>query len=161
MTVTVLITMLLVVVLLQPTRDRLYTAAIFAQVTFFHDALLGDIDSGWYYASAGAADVLIMILLLPVSHRCETAYRITHVAFVSMILNVLGWFLWYNFYEPTVYDASFIVLYVTAIITLLTRHGDNKHGGVDNSGMGGVRFGIRAARSPRRNSDSTCAETKA
>lgn len=145
MTLTILIVALLLVVLLQPTRPRIYTAAVFAQVTFFHDALTSHIDGGAYYLWAAAADVLIMILLIPVSSWCQVSYHITHLAFMSIILNVLGWILWYNFYEPAVYDASFIVLYVCALITLLKRHGNNYHDGVGTGRRTGNRAGIRAA----------------
>lgn len=144
MTLTILFILLLIVVVLQPTRARVYTAAVFGQVAFFHDALTHHMEGGGYYIWAAAADVLVMILLIPVSSRCIVAYRITHLAFMSILLNVLGWLLWYNFYEPTVYDASFIVLYVCALITLIKRHGNNKYDGVGTGRRTGNLAGIRA-----------------
>lgn len=158
MSVTVaMMVVLLVVVLAQPTRDRLYAAAVFAQITFYHQAIFGDLDSWWYYVSAASADVLVMILLLPVSDRDRLAYQLTMLSGVSMTLNALGVFVWYyeSLMEP--YRWAFIVLYAWAIITMLTRHGDDNNGHVGSGRMGGARSGIRSGRAPRRNTNQTCA----
>ena len=161
MSVTVLMTALLVVVLMQPTRDRLYAAAIFAQVTFYHDSLFGDLESGWYYVSAAGADVLVMIMLLPVSARCILAYRITWLSAVSMCLNALGILAWYHESLVTLYDGAFVVLYSVAIVVMMTRRGDDNNGRMGDRGVGGVRDGFRTSHSARRNTNSTCTKPEA
>ena len=158
---TVMMVALLVAVLMQPSRERLYAAAVFAHVTFYHDALFGDLESWWYYVSAGAADVLVMILLLPVSDRDKLAYQLTMLSGMSMTLNALGIFAWYHEELMEPYRWAFVALYAWAIITMLTRHGDDNNGHVGSGRMGGVRTGVRAARTPRRNIDETCAEPEA
>lgn len=158
---TVMMTALLVAVLMQPTRERLYAAAVFAQVTFYHDALFGDLESWWYYVSAGAADVLVMILLLPVSDRDRLAYQLTMLSGMSMTLNALGIFTWYHEELMEPYRWAFVTLYAWAIITMLTRHGDDNNGHVEDGGMGGVRTGVRATRVPRGDIDKTCAKPEA
>lgn len=158
---TVMMAALLVAVLIQPTRERLYAAAVFAQVTFYHDALFGELESWWYYVSASAADVLVMILLLPVSDRDRLAYQLTMLSGMSMTLNALGIFTWYHEELMEPYQWAFVAMYAWAIITMLTRHGDDNNGHVGSGRMGGVRTGVRAARTPRRNIDETCAEPEA
>lgn len=158
---TVMMAVLLVAVLMQPTRHRTYSAAIFAQVAFYHDALFGDLESWWYYVSAGAADALVMILLLPVSDRDELAYKLTMLSGMSMALNALGIFAWYHEELMEPYRWAFVVLYAWAIITMLTRHGDDNDGHVGSGGVGGVRAGVRAPRSSRCDIDKTCAEPEA
>lgn len=158
---TVMMVALLVAVLMQPTRSRLYAAAVFAQVTFYHDALFGDLESWWYYVSAGAADVLVMILLLPVSDRDRLAYQLTMLSGISKALNALGIFAWYHEELMEPYSWAFVALYAWTIITMLTRCEDDSDGHVGDGGMGGVRTGVRATRAPGGNTDETCAEPEA
>ena len=158
---TILMVSLIVAVLAQPTRERLYAAAVFAQVTFYHDALFGDLESWWYYVSAAGADVLVMILLLPISDRDWLAYRLTMLSGMSMALNASGILVWYHDSLVEPYRWAFVALYAWAIITMLTRHGDDDNGCVGDTGMGGVRTGVRASRSPRRNTDQTCEKPEA
>lgn len=158
---TVMMTALLVAVMMQPTRERLYAAAVFAQVTFYHAALFGDLESWWYYVSAGAADVLVMILLLPVSDRDWLAYRLTMLSGMSMALNASGILVWYHEELMEPYRWVFVALYAWAIITMLTRHGDDNNGHVGDGGMGGVRTGVRATRAPRRHTNKICAKPEA
>ena len=158
---TVMMATLIVAVLMQPTRERLYAAAVFAQVTFYHDAIFGDLESWWYYVSAGAADVLVVILLLPVSDRDRLAHQLTMLSGMSMTLNALGVFTWYHEELMESYEWAFVALYTWVIITMLTRHGDDNNGHVGDSGMGGVRTGVRTTRVPRGDINKTCAKPEA
>lgn len=158
---TVMMTALLVAVMMQPTRERLYAAAVFAQVTFGHDVVFGELESWWYYVSAGAADVLVMILLLPVSDRDRLAYQLTMLSWISLCLNALGVFVWYHEELMEPYRWAFIALYARAIITMLARHGDDNNGHVGNDRMGWLRTRFRTSHNARRDTSHTCAESEA
>lgn len=111
--------------LIQPNAPRLLAVVAFVGLTIAHDALASGIDGFWYYGSAAILDVGIIILtsgIRPLPRMVVTLHRI---CMASVMMNFLGWLMWFFYLPPTLYDFAFLMLYSCALITFIKKdHAD-------------------------------------
>lgn len=95
-------------------------AMLFVGMTLCHDAFFGEADGLTYYVTAGIADYVTILLI-------NSATFIQLVALSSLILNFIGFLLWFSYLEPTIYNECFILLYIVTIV-LTIKNKDNRDG---------------------------------
>lgn len=92
---------------------------LFVGMAICHDALFGDSDGLTYYVTAGLSDYVTILLI-------KRTTFIQLVAISSLILNMLGFLLWFFYLEPAIYNECFIMLYiVTIVLTIKNRDKDD------------------------------------
>lgn len=121
----VLMVALIVIALFQHDTRRFYAAFVFAGLTVLHDPLFGDLDGLAYYGSAALTDLLILTLLAGVYPVPKMVISLQFMSIVSVILNGIGYVMWFNWMVPTVYNSLFIVFYVCSILVMLGKDGEN------------------------------------
>lgn len=85
---------------------------LFVGLSIAHELLFGHYDNERYYLTAAIFDYAIILLI-------KRTTFIQLVAFSSIILNLLGFILWFFYYEPNLYNNSFGLLYsITIILTI-------------------------------------------
>lgn len=136
----VLLWLLVVAVLFQPTESRLYAAVIFAGLTAVHGLFLSGLDGPWYYLSAAIVDLTILWGLSRISETSGTILSLQRISLISIALNAMGCGLWLLYYPPFAYDLTFILLYLAALFTLLKKdRADVGHNSMDRKHPG-LRF---------------------
>ena len=70
-----------------------------------------------YYPIAAVLSALIPEL----SHRCCTVLvrPLTCLCLASILLNLVGWFLYEYYLSPAVYNFGFVLLYISALLLLI------------------------------------------
>ena len=119
--ITWLINALVVGILFQQNSQRLYAACVFSVVIYFHDLLLSDSDGLIYYGSAALFDLLIVIMLGMILNIPKIVLRLQIISFLFIVVNFIGWLMWYSYQPPLVYDTLCAILFSLAFITLLLR----------------------------------------
>lgn len=117
----VILGLLLLAILYQPTAARMYAAALFVISAVAFDAYSVPLTGIEYYGSAAAVDLLVMILLMGVNPLTRTILTLQAVALLSIFLNIFGWVMWKMYQPPELYNAAFLVLYTVALIVLLMK----------------------------------------
>lgn len=81
------------------------------------------IASDWlYYSSLGITDFSTVAVLLIIFKKTELkiAKILSWMAFVSLVLNLVGFLLWYGYVDPKYYNYSFVIYYFIALCILLS-----------------------------------------
>lgn len=117
-----LIYIIVILAVIQPSKKRLYPALVFAILTLSHLYFSRDMDGFAYYFSAVLTDLLIMALIVR-SDSILTLHLMV-VSITSILLNTFGWVLWEFYFPPMMYDTAFIILYLYAISKLFYGGGD-------------------------------------
>ena len=94
---------------------------LFVGMAICHDALFGDSDGLTYYVTAGLFDYVTILLI-------KRTTFIQLIVISSLILNMLGFLLWFFYLEPAIYNECFILLYIVTIV--LTIKNKDKRDGV-------------------------------
>jgi uncharacterized membrane protein YjdF len=125
MVTTVLIVILVLVSLMQPNRARLYAALCFSGLTALHDIAFSSLNGVGYYGSAALLDLAIILITSGINPVPRVVILLHFICMASILINFLGWTLWFFYLPPTAYNIVFILLYVTAIGVLLGRDGSD------------------------------------
>lgn len=125
--ITCLIYALVVVAFIQPTAPRLFAAVSFTAIIALHEFLLSDLDGLQYYGSAALFDLLIIILTSGINPVPKMVLSLHKICIASILVNLLGWVLWFFYFPPLVYDAAFVCLYAWTLIVFIKR--DKTHVG--------------------------------
>tara|TARA_R110000765_G_scaffold154371_2_gene257395 strand:- start:165 stop:665 length:501 start_codon:yes stop_codon:yes gene_type:complete len=116
-----LIGALAVGILFQTNSPRLYAAFLFSAVLYAHELIMYDADGILYYGSAASLDLLAVILMGMVSPLPRMVLRLQMISFLFIIVNFIGWIMWYLYQPPLVYNILCAILFSLAFITLLLR----------------------------------------
>lgn len=109
---------------------------LFVMVATLFQKLCSNLDGSIYFFLAAFCDFAVVGIL----YRFGTSRKsldMMLISIVSMLINLMGWFLWF-FYRPLdIYAATFTMLYCVAIFTILKKDSDDAGGiavHIDNSG---------------------------
>lgn len=109
---------------------------LFVMVATLFQKLCSNLDGSIYFFLAAFCDFAVVGIL----YRFGTSRKsldMMLISIVSMLINLMGWFLWF-FYRPLdIYVATFTMLYCVAIFTILKKDSDDAGGiavHIDNSG---------------------------
>jgi len=98
--------------------DRI--AGFILSVTAFVVYGVGSYIPGYiYFHFCGAVDLLTVFLILRV--RSNLSYPLSMVLFISILLNLMGFILWYDYMPDTIYVNSFGVYFSLTLYLLLSR----------------------------------------
>jgi len=123
--ITLLLTIICAVALIQPNITRLFGAIIFAGLTLIHDIYLSSLDGLAYYGSAALTDLAIIVLTSGIFPIPLMVVRLHYICLFSIAANAIGWVMWTAYLPPTIYDAVFVCIYVWVIISMTKRdHSD-------------------------------------
>jgi len=114
---------LVVVAFIQPNAPRFFAAVTFVSVTISHELFLSHYDGLAYYGSAALFDLGIIAITSGIRPVPKMVLSLHKICLASMVLNLVGWGLWFFYLPPVVYDASFVILYVWALLTFINRSG--------------------------------------
>lgn len=104
-----------IITLLLLKRVAITAAFILFIAYFFYDRYIIDLDGVYYYSCSALLNLLTgMVLQLINKPAAICSYMLVH-------LNVLGFFLWYNYYPPDIYDNIAIVILVAQLILILPK----------------------------------------
>lgn len=138
--------LMIALIFTQPSWIRFYAAVVFVLVNALFNFAVADITDGWYYVVAGYVDLMVMVALLPAAVQDKMSNRLMWICITSIGLNIAGCIAWYNFQRPTLYNLSYVVLYVWAILTLVMRDTADAGNNMGNNRMARILFGIRPDR---------------
>jgi len=122
---TILVYVICVVAFIQPNAPRLFAALALAGITLLHGVFLTDTTGILYYGSAALFDLGIIIVTSGINPIPKMVITIHKICFVSIIANSVGWLVWFLYYPPLVYDATFAVIYIWTLIIILKRDGSD------------------------------------
>ena len=123
--ITILLVLITVVAVMQPTIPRFFAAMTFALLTLIHDEGLGHLEGLAYYGSAALIDFVILFILAGIQPIPRMVLYLQLLCILSMLLNFGGWLLWVFYLPPNVYDNAFQVLYGGVLIALLAKDNYN------------------------------------
>lgn len=123
--ITFLIYAHIVVAFIQPSAPRLYAAVLFTAVILLHEFLLSDLEGLQYYGSAALFDLLIIGLTSGINPVPRMVLSLHRTCIASILVNSVGWVLWFFYFPPLAYDATFVLLYAWTLITFIKRDGDH------------------------------------
>lgn len=78
-----------------------------------------------FYAGAALINLLVVIVTSQINPIPSMLPKLHIVCLISIVFNALGYLLWYLYYEPFLYDISFVVIYMYTIILLNDRDMEN------------------------------------
>lgn len=121
--ITTLFVGMCIVAFIQPNAPRFFAAVIFVSITLLHELFLSHYDGLLYYGSAALFDLAIIILTSGINPVPRMVLSLHRICIVSILVNLLGWVIWFFYLPPLTYDLAFVVLYAWALITLINRNG--------------------------------------
>lgn len=126
--ITYLLYSLVVVAFIQPNAPRFFAALAFVSITFLHEVFLSGCDGLAYYGSAALFDLLIIAVTSGIRPVPKMVLSLHRICLVSMLANFAGWVIWFAYLPPFVYDATFVAIYVWALMILIRRNGQDVGG---------------------------------
>lgn len=95
--------------------------------TIFH-ITCGELDGSLYFPLAALCDFTVTGLLynLRIDRK---VYEMMLMSVISLILNLVGWLLWFTYQPPDAYVTLFGIFYITVIVLIL-RKDDKNAGGI-------------------------------
>lgn len=126
--ITYLFYALLIVAFIQPNAPRFFAAVSFVTVTLSHELLLSDLDGLKYYGSAALFDLAIIILTSGINPVPKMVLSLHKICIASILVNLLGWVIWFFYFPPLIYDLAFVVIYAWALYVFIKRDSLNVGG---------------------------------
>jgi len=109
------------IAILQPTRERMAVALVFASFTFVHNTFLYELEGLMYYASDALFYLLIILLIGSVDKPSILSVELQKICLAAIALDYFGWCIWILYIPPTGYNVAFMALYAWTIIILLKK----------------------------------------
>lgn len=101
---------------------------LFVFVTTMFNVLFGDTGGHYYFPLAAFCDFIVTGLLF--HFRIDRkVYEVMVMSVVSLMLNLLGWLMWYTYQPPDLYVTLFGIFYAAAVVLIL-RKDDTNAGGI-------------------------------
>lgn len=104
------------------------SALFFVLACILHDAFFGSFDGFGYYGTAAIFGYLSLFFI-------DRSSNIQFICLSSICLNLFGYMLWYFEFMPTLYNYSFLSLYIITAIVCAGEDGGNN--GVSSGFFGG------------------------
>jgi hypothetical protein len=123
--ISVLLFCLFFVAFLQPSAPRFFAAVTFVSITLFHEFALSDWDGLAYYSSAAFFALAIIGITSGINPIPKMVINLHKICLASILLNFFGWFLWFFYFPPLLYNLAYIILYAGALFIMLDRRGDD------------------------------------
>ena len=79
--------------------------------------------SGWYYYLFCALCACILINILHKNFNNNLSFIFARLLLLSIPINFLGFVMWFNYMEPTLYSDLFTLYYISIVYILLTHGG--------------------------------------
>lgn len=117
----VLLTLITLAAITQPTAQRFFAAMSFALISVGHDQILGNLDGFAYYGSAALANLIVLSIIAGVRPIPRTVLLLQLLCVGAMVLNLIGWVMWTLFLPPDVYNIAFIFFYGVTLIAMLDK----------------------------------------
>lgn len=108
---------------LRQDERRFPAALVFAASLLIHDVFLSKLDGLFYYGSAALFDLIVITWLANLRQTSRLTVNLLRLSLVSIVLNFSGWIMWIMYQLPALYNLSYIVLYLCAIIALIKKEG--------------------------------------
>jgi len=118
---TVIIAILIAAAVAQPTQERRYAALLFSGFAALHHVVMFDTDGFEYYFSAALLDYFVILFTIRIAMLSEMIEKLHNICIVSIALNFIGWLMWIYYVPPHAYNASFIGLYLYALIIMIKK----------------------------------------
>lgn len=125
MILTAVLIVLVLAAFTQPNAGRMLAACIFSSLTILYGGISAGLVGSEYYIGAAVTDLLILILVSGIYPMPRLVGRLQAICVVSIVLNFLGWSMWFFYLPPFAYDWAFIGLYVYAVYALIARDHDD------------------------------------
>lgn len=138
--ITNIIYILSAVSFLQPNAQRFFAAIVFSVITLSHDFFMSQYDGFLYYGSAALFDLFIIIITSGINPVPKMVIHLHIICMISILLNLMGWALWFFYYPPLIYNSLFIVIYLWSLVVLLRRDKDDVGGYTMDSILSCFRF---------------------
>jgi len=123
MIVDVLLSLLFLAIFVQPNRSRAIAAALFIGITLFHRFFIAESDGLLYYGGAALADIAIIILTSYFARTPVMVITLHKICFAFIVVNFAGWALWISYFPPFLYDLACAILYILALLSLISGGG--------------------------------------
>jgi hypothetical protein len=118
---TFLLIVLPLAAIIQPNAQRLFAAVIFVGITLLHEVFLSHTTGLMYYGSAAMFALAVIILTSGIRPVPKLVMRIHMICVTAIGLNFIGFILWFNYIDPALYNFSFVLLYLWALVTLIRK----------------------------------------
>ncbi len=117
----VLLVVICILAICQPTWDRFTVAMLYASMCACHWVACTEFVGFWYYFSAGVFDLAIISVIYAYGARIRLTDDFINICVASIALNFYGWLTWFNYQPPTSYNVAMVALYFIAILSLLRK----------------------------------------
>lgn len=107
---------------MQPNSQRLFVGLVYSGLLVVNDLLLFNEAGLLYYYGSAVFDVATIIIISRVAKVSSMALTIQKICLASIAVNFFGWVMWMLYMPPVMYNSLFAVLYVCALLTLITRN---------------------------------------
>ena len=128
--------MIVGIALLQPTRERMAVALIFASFTFVHNTFLYELEGLMYYATDALFYLLIILAISSIDKPSRLSVDLQKISIAAVALDYFGWCIYMLYIPPTGYNAAFMALYAWSIIILLRGEPEDARNTEMDSGNG-------------------------
>lgn len=109
--------------------NRLFSAAVIVLAVLAHNSFIVDFIGATYYLASAVlcAVVCIMLSIAP----SITAVRLQFACILAILLNAVGYMMWFAYLDPAMYNFGFYLIYFYITIIIIT--GETDVGGYRNS----------------------------
>jgi len=119
--ITCLLIALVIASLRQPNAPRFLAAVAFVGMTLAHEFFFSGSEGAMYYGTAAAFDLAMIAMTSKINPIPKMVLNLHKVCLMSIVVNFAGWVMWFLYLPPTLYDASFVVVYTLAVVALFSR----------------------------------------
>jgi len=106
---------------LQPSQSRIYTGGVFAGALILHETFFSASAGLVYHGSASLFYVGIIILTSFAAPVTRLVLDIHRICLASIMINAMGWVLWFFYFPPVIYNIAYIGLHCWAVYALMQR----------------------------------------
>lgn len=111
----------------QPSESRLFTGGVFILVIILHELIFSAYTGIVYYGSAALFYLAIMIITAGASHLTSLVLDIHKICLIAIIVNAVGWIVWYIYFPPNLYNFASVFLHAWGIWALMKRTGSKEN----------------------------------
>lgn len=122
MIVSILIFIITILSILQSDKRRM-TALVYSLLVLIHEIFFQGLNGYWYFITAALMGVSIMVIIANLQYTTKLTENLMKISFCFIIVNFIGWLMWMTYIDLLLYQYVSILLYITAIVSLLNWDG--------------------------------------
>jgi len=114
---------------IQRTQARKFAAGVFALIYLAHYIAFNKYGGFMYYGTDAIFNLVIIFLLYKSQPATSLGLDLQFVCFASIVINAIGYVLWFSYMDPVLYNWAFVMLHFYAVycLTRKERHyGDSE-----------------------------------